>query len=148
MGWYSQLGINAYQSSIWVGVGLQVLPGATSHKSCGDRSIQSPEPRLEILKAKNHKTYPLVICYIAIENGHRNSGFTHWKWWFPIVMLVYQRVPHVRKSSPLGSAFLVDIFGLDDSTLKPLAEGVDPQAFFMENPQGQTFSEAGQKGSS
>jgi hypothetical protein len=21
-------------------------------------------------------TYPLVICYIAIENGHRNSGFT------------------------------------------------------------------------
>ena len=29
-------------------------------------------------------TYPLVICYIAIENGHRNSGFTHWKWWFSI----------------------------------------------------------------
>ena len=23
--------------------------------------------------------YPLVICYIAIENGHRNSGFSHWK---------------------------------------------------------------------
>ena len=22
-------------------------------------------------------TYPLVICYIAIENGHRNSGFSH-----------------------------------------------------------------------
>ena len=21
--------------------------------------------------------YPLVICYIAIEHGHRNSGFTH-----------------------------------------------------------------------
>ena len=28
----------------------------------------------------------------AIEHGHRNSGFTHWKWWFSIVMLVYQRV--------------------------------------------------------
>ena len=28
--------------------------------------------------------YPLEICYIAIENGHRNSGFTHWKWWFSI----------------------------------------------------------------
>ena len=28
--------------------------------------------------------YPLVICYIAIENGHRNSGFSHEKWWiFP-----------------------------------------------------------------
>ena len=36
--------------------------------------------------------YPLVICYIAIENGHRNSGFTHWKWWFSIAMLNYQRV--------------------------------------------------------
>jgi len=36
--------------------------------------------------------YPLVICYIAIENGHRNSGFSHWNWWFSIVMLVYQRV--------------------------------------------------------
>jgi len=22
----------------------------------------------------------LVICYIAIENGHRNSGFTYSKW--------------------------------------------------------------------
>ena len=28
--------------------------------------------------------YPLAICYIAIENGHESSGFTHWKWWiFP-----------------------------------------------------------------
>ena len=25
---------------------------------------------------------PLVICNIAIENDHRNSGFTHWKWCF------------------------------------------------------------------
>jgi hypothetical protein len=24
--------------------------------------------------------YPLVICYIAIENGHRNSEFSHEKW--------------------------------------------------------------------
>ena len=30
--------------------------------------------------------YPLVICYVAIENGHRNSGFAHWKWWFSIVI--------------------------------------------------------------
>ena len=29
--------------------------------------------------------YPLVICYIAIENHHRNSGFSHWTWWFSIV---------------------------------------------------------------
>ena len=38
-------------------------------------------------------TYPLVfVTNIAIENGHRNSGFSHWKWWFSIAMLVYQRV--------------------------------------------------------
>jgi hypothetical protein len=35
---------------------------------------------------------PSGYVKIAIENGHRNSGFTHWKWWFSIVMLVYQRV--------------------------------------------------------
>ena len=32
-----------------------------------------------------------MACYLlqkAIENGHRNSWFTHWKWWFSIVMLV------------------------------------------------------------
>ena len=29
---------------------------------------------------------------IAIEHDHRNSGFSHWKWWFSIAMLVYQRV--------------------------------------------------------
>ena len=29
---------------------------------------------------------------IAMENGHRNSGFTHEIWWFSIAMLVHQRV--------------------------------------------------------
>ena len=28
---------------------------------------------------------------IAIEHGHRNSEFSHEKWWFSIVTLVYQR---------------------------------------------------------
>ena len=27
--------------------------------------------------------YSLVNIQKAIEHGHRNSGFTHWKWWFP-----------------------------------------------------------------
>ena len=29
---------------------------------------------------------------IAMENGHRNSGFSHEKWWFSIAILVHQRV--------------------------------------------------------
>ena len=36
--------------------------------------------------------YPLVNIQKTIESGHRNSWFTHKKWWFSIVMLVYQRV--------------------------------------------------------
>ena len=35
----------------------------------------------------------LWLCQqLAIENGHRNSEFSHEKWWFSIAMLVYQRV--------------------------------------------------------
>jgi len=46
------------------------------------------------------ENYPLVICNIAIENGHRNSGFTHEKWWiFPSFFVnVYQRVLNITKS--------------------------------------------------
>ena len=36
--------------------------------------------------------YPLVMTNVAIENDHRNSGFSHEKWWFSIVMLNYQMV--------------------------------------------------------
>ena len=36
--------------------------------------------------------YPLVNIQKAIENCHRNSGFSHEKWWFSIAMLVHQRV--------------------------------------------------------
>ena len=58
--------------------------------------------------------YPLVMTNIAIEHGHWNSGFNHWKWWFSIVMLVYQRVYNTsfrailadsqitKKTHPLG----------------------------------------------
>ena len=35
---------------------------------------------------------PSGYVKIAIENGHRNSEFSHWTWWFSIAMLVYQRV--------------------------------------------------------
>ena len=37
--------------------------------------------------------YPLVNKHSELENGHRNSGFSHRKWWFSIAMLNYQRVP-------------------------------------------------------
>jgi len=34
---------------------------------------------------------PSGYVKIAIENGHRNSGFTYWKWWFSIVMEQFTR---------------------------------------------------------
>jgi hypothetical protein len=38
--------------------------------------------------------YPLVICYIAIKNGHRNSELSLEKWWiFPVRYVTnYQRI--------------------------------------------------------
>ena len=35
---------------------------------------------------------PFGYVKIAIENDHRNSGFSHKQWWFSIAMLIYQRV--------------------------------------------------------
>ena len=41
------------------------------------------------------KKYPTWLCQqFAMENGHRNSEFSHWTWWFSIVMLNYRRVNH------------------------------------------------------
>ena len=39
----------------------------------------------KITNHENHGYYPLVICYIAIENDHLVIvDKSHWKWWiFP-----------------------------------------------------------------
>ena len=62
--------------------------------SCSSGTFQRQTTNCVLLShvssSKHH--YPLVICYIAIEHGHRNSWFTYEKWWFSMVMLVYQRV--------------------------------------------------------
>ena len=44
---------------------------------------------------------PSGYVKIAIENGHRNSGLTHWKWWFSIVML---NLPEGRLIRPIRIA--------------------------------------------
>ena len=42
-------------------------------------SVQVSSGSKKMLEFSKHweQNYPLVICYIAIENGHRNSWFTH-----------------------------------------------------------------------
>ena len=62
--------------------------------SCGREERTRPRKKNRCAAWSN---YPLVNIQKAIENGHRNSGFSHLKWWFSIAMLVYQRVTlHVR----------------------------------------------------
>ena len=51
------------------------------------RQLNANGGPIGILTIKNDG-YPLVMSNIAIENGHRNSRFTHWKWWiFPVRFL-------------------------------------------------------------
>ena len=69
----------------------QVVPGEVGPEMTWNSAVSSqasPQPQWTM----NFLIYPLVMTNVAIENGHRNSGFSHWKWWFSIVMLVYQRV--------------------------------------------------------
>jgi hypothetical protein len=62
---------------------------------CGWKDDQQVQ-RLEAARCWSFGGYPLVNIQKAIENDHRNSGFSHEKWWFSIAMLVHQRVPRLR----------------------------------------------------
>ena len=61
--------------------------------TCDDRRMESSHLR----KFRESKVNPGLTLWwtnIAMENGHRNSGFSHWKWWFSIGYgTVHQRVP-------------------------------------------------------
>ena len=63
--------------------------------ACG-RDDSRPPSHLHILRDDNFRHrfrhWLMVSIQKAIEHGRRNRGFTHWKWWFSIAMLVYQRV--------------------------------------------------------
>ena len=53
--------------------------------------FQTPLTPLTPLTPVGVKGYPLVNTHSELENGHRNSGFSHRKWWFSIAMLVITR---------------------------------------------------------
>ena len=76
----------------WNGTGWSLILGASSVCRSWKSASSGPGECCHMWGLKIG--YPLVICYIAIENGHRNSEFSHEKWWCSIVMLVYQRVPN------------------------------------------------------
>ena len=45
-----------------------------------------------VINSGGYSYHPLVICYVATENGHRNSEFFHEQWSFSIARLNYQRL--------------------------------------------------------
>ena len=54
---------------------------------CSKWSMKSRTPMNWEMKRWEHHvciTYPLVNKHSELENGHRNSGFSHWKWWFEL----------------------------------------------------------------
>ena len=56
---------------------------------------------LRMERRKHLKHVPgLVYIQKAIENGHRNSEFSHEKWWFSIVMSVSLPKGKVQKKGP------------------------------------------------
>ena len=59
----------------------------------------------------NCSDFPQKSCGCLPENGHRNSGFTHWKWWFSIVMWLFARgyiLPLFSLSFPYWHPFLAN----------------------------------------
>ena len=52
--------------------------------------------------------YPLVICYILVLKMAIYSWFTHSKWWFSTVMLVYQRVDPGGIKLPVMAFYFVN----------------------------------------
>ena len=61
------------------------------------QGVRKNPPIIEQIAMEIH--YPLVICDIAIEHDHRNSGFSHEKWVdLSIAMLNYQRVAESKSS--------------------------------------------------
>ena len=82
VGWYR---LPSLVTSTYVGIKQQ--KNAIFHQkiSSGRLTLWKPWPKYFDLPSGN-----FTVC--DIENDHRNSGFSHEKWWFSIAMLNYQRV--------------------------------------------------------
>ena len=74
---------------------------------------------------QRRNTYPLVICYIAIEHGHINSEFSHEKWWFSIVMWQFTRPGTLRCHQVCGRKIH------HDSPERPSDDWNNPSLIFL-----------------
>ena len=80
-----------FHGKFWAFWGFSAYRWHGDSRQCGQLSQLQRVAQLANIGVKT-PAIPSGYVKIAIENDHRNSGFSHWKWWFSIVMLVYQRV--------------------------------------------------------
>ena len=72
----------------------------------------------------------LWLCQqFAIEHGHWNSGFTHWKWWFSIAMTIVHWVGFVGKIFTGNHMVFLHV-----STIKYIYIGLKPVSQFSLHP--------------
>ena len=74
--------------------------GAAHGRRRRGRGVGGTRPNLVSRDWREHffRIYPLVNIQKAIEHGHRNSWFTHSKWWIvPCFLYVYQRVNPMKQ---------------------------------------------------
>ena len=81
---------------VWSILGCQEVPGMLKTHPVivvsKSRSHPAGPQETPIWNATEAHHVPSGDFKLAIENGHRNSEFSRWQWWFPIVLPVYQRV--------------------------------------------------------
>ena len=83
---------------------------------CG-KHWQSETTKKRLQGTYNIPSGHLTVC--ELEHGHRNSGFSHEKWWFAIVFCMFTRGYNItsvlppQKSSPTRSKVM-----LTDSTIQ------------------------------
>ena len=71
---------------------LRFLFGSISMGKRSHLPVVCTESTMGILRSRLQISGTLWLCQqFAIENGHRNSGFSHWKWWFSIVFCMFSR---------------------------------------------------------
>ena len=88
------------------------------HLSTGDDFMDVPWQQIERVPSGN-------LLHSELENGHLVRWFTQWKWWFSIVMLVYQRVvdkpkKNGTKRESVRTSLGGPVFGAHPSSNRPV----------------------------
>ena len=103
------------------------MPSIWIHTRCVNSTIQMYSFFWSFYIIPNRGTRPGKLTQLAYENGHKNSGCSHEKWWFSILMLVYQAgsislggLPYREPGNTKGTCFYTKLSTQLDQRLKGL----------------------------